>query len=159
MKHALLLLALIIGLLALMAGSWLYVETAPGRDHVRKYRSLSFGMTKSDLLAHYGTTPDHTCIMGSWQILLYYRHDRLPSPDPDTLPAVVTSPSDIPGVYGAQQLLLNADGLLVAWTWNGETDTIVTIDGKYEGSDFTGLEQWFYEKDTKQAEPEPPAYP
>ncbi|MGC4089148.1 MAG: hypothetical protein QM756_14945 [Polyangiaceae bacterium] len=54
---------------------------------------------------------------------------------PERLPSVqpILTQSEIPYVYNAAQLLFNEDGVLVAFTVNGETGIIHTTQGPVQG--------------------------
>jgi len=101
----------------------------------RPYQKLELGLTYAQVLELFGRQPDYVCQLQGNSIA-YYFGGSLGAADPDvaTLPSTVNLKEDIPFIYDARQLMFNDADSLVAYTWNGETYTVHTSKGEFEGS-------------------------
>ena len=111
-----LLIALIIGTLAAVA---LYLAAQPGVRFADHYYALEVGMNEDNVIALFGRPPDYACVFKESKIVYYSREPlkrRLPGEAPDVAPYVAA----IPWIAGAVQILLDKNGRVKAFTWNGE---------------------------------------
>jgi hypothetical protein len=107
-------------------------------------------MTRSETDAVFDKAPEYECRFRDYRICYYGRpliygvgprpidRSRLPTGD------VAESPSEIPYVYAAAQLMFDNDGRLVAYTQPGETGIIETLRGPVAGSSLDRLDVTYF---------------
>jgi hypothetical protein len=133
-----------VGVLAVGA----FVYFAPGNEFQRAFCKLKLGMTKSETDAVFGKIPEYECRFRSYRVR-YYRRPLIYGHRPkrvegDNLPPrdVANTISEIPYIYASAQLLFDAEDRLVAFTQNGETDTIETSHGRLIGDRLDRLDNF-----------------
>jgi len=105
------------------------------------WSDLELGITEEQAIALFGKEP--ALKLPFWENTILYFEDPMfenyPSHYTQYQKKEITEISEIPDVYAAVQLLFNKDGGLVAYTRNGETQTIRTITGEYPGDNLNSI--------------------
>lgn len=161
-RLALLLLAVF--LVAL--GFWAASHYLPGRVFYRHYESLAVGQTEAQVQEIFGREPDYSYAYRNARILHYFRNGLFPGnlpvrindepmlstvdgetvhTPPRELPTRFDAHTDIPYVYASAQIMIGKDGLVKAFTCNGEADVVHTVDGGVPGSHLSDLEESFFD--------------
>ena len=137
-------------LAAVLVGAQIALYFAPGRVFLRSYARLAIGQSKQEVVDIFGRTPDYCCSYGESEIDYFFREaynvfrvdyepqtkevggERVPIP-PDEMPSAVARKEEIPYAYGACLTVFDRDGVMRAFTWNGEETHVHTDQGDVEG--------------------------
>jgi outer membrane protein assembly factor BamE (lipoprotein component of BamABCDE complex) len=115
---------------------------SPGWRFGRSYRQLQLGMTQSEVRTLFGRSPDFDCRFQSSEIW-YYRSPGIFSSGWEGVEldrgGTAQTLDELPVVYDHVQLAFDAEGVLHAYTWIGETYTVESKKGPVSGSRFTVL--------------------
>lgn len=131
MKLGLFAFLTLLGVTVLLASPYL-----PGRIFFRAYEELELGMTQNDVRQLFGEKQDFSCRLGSSEIWYYSRPGFLTGTFDEMKFArgtIVQSADELPYAYANVQLAFDAEGLLHAFTWNGETRSVASTSGMVGG--------------------------
>ena len=127
-----------------------YVYSADARAEGRVYSGVSLGQTRSALEQAFGRPADYVCTFHDYTVL-YFFTPGFNDEDYVTggkgwsrMPSTVDSHESVPSIYGAKQFLLNKQREVIAYSWNGETTRIHSVDGEFPGSAISELPSTFF---------------
>ena len=130
-------IALVLGILGI--GFVVYVKSLPPRPD----QQLEIGMSESEIHEIFGSPPDFWCRYRTYRICYYEGHGRFSSSFDDVVleqGATVESLEELPDIYDAVQLAIDANGRLYAHTVIGEVYEVRTARGNVKGSTFAKLD-------------------
>jgi len=119
----------------------------------RMYGQLEIGMSDKQVQTIFHREPDFQCSFGDFRVLYFFRNaitDRCPNLD--RLSKHVDNKNDIPAIYASGELLFSRDNRLIAFTVNGESSHIRTVNGKVTGSSLSRLPVEYFEKGVKKGD-------
>ena len=123
-----------------LAISVLFYMRSSGLQFLRSYKQLELGMSKHDVEELFDAKPYFECSLDSSTVWYFSRplsfFDGVLIADPNSH---YTSPKDLPQPYASVILAFTPDEKLHAFTWIGETNTIETLQGSFEGTDLSTL--------------------
>jgi len=138
----------------------------PGRVFYRHYDSLAVGQTEAQVREIFGREPDYSYAYRNARILHYFRNGLFPgnlpvrindepmlstvdgetvNTPPRELPTRFDAHTDIPYVYASAQIMIGEDGLVKAFTCNGEAEVVHTVAGDVPGTHLSVLEESFFD--------------
>jgi len=129
-----------------------------GSADYRAYNALNFDMDIAeveDILEH---SPEYSCRFQSYTVYYFFVRQREFDEHKDLLtdkslfPDVVESLEDFPIAYATIWVMVNAEGLVVAYSWMGEEYDIHTSIGDFPGTLISQLPDDFFNKLSSQIE-------
>jgi hypothetical protein len=128
-----------------------YVVLAPHHQFRRRYEHLRPGMTPQQVDRTFGMEAEYECRLGPRGLRVRYYLcpgplGGLPKLDPIEYPPgnQIASVAELPSIYESAQLAFDSQDRLAAYTQIGESLSIETIRGPYEGSQLQQLGDDFF---------------
>ncbi|HCS53132.1 hypothetical protein [uncultured Rubinisphaera sp.] len=137
----------VVTLLIVVAGLALY--NSPGWRHLRAYKKLRLGMSKSQVLVLFDREPVYECKLRESDIWYIRAPDFLAGDFSDVdapSGSTFTSTTELPNVYDHVQLAFDFEDQLHAFTWIGETNTVESTIGSTPGGHFNVLDDSYFGK-------------
>jgi len=128
--------------MAVAITSGLALYNSPSWRHLRAYRQLRLGMSKTEVRALFGLELAYECKLRSSDIWYIQAPDFLAddfSEIDDPSGTTFSSTAQLPDVYDHVQLAFDSADQLHAFTWVGETYTVESTTGSTSGSHFNVL--------------------
>lgn len=113
---------------------------------LRDYRQLRIGLSKDEVTDVFGKEPAHVCRIDGIEIWYLPRNRGAFSKVEEELPSHVTEFQKIPYVYDSVQVAFDRQNRVCAFTWNGETDVVRTVNGIYPGDSIASLPVEFWQR-------------
>jgi len=127
----------IIGLLCLFAlipAAYFLPYVSPGNVFYRQYHRLMVGMPEEEVNGTFGRQPDHVCKFRSFRILYFVGSTPFSDEVPEAAPERVETLEALPYIYGAAQVVVDEQGAVKAFTWQGEDMHVHTAEGSVRGA-------------------------
>lgn len=136
---------LVILVIVIVGGVCLAWHYRPPAVFYRRYQAIKLDMTSTEVENLFKHSFDLTCTFRECTVG-YISRGSLEAHDPAerNSGAPIESVDQIPWFYDNAQFLFDAQGKLVAYTWNGEELHVHTTIGEIEGTSLSQLteEQW-----------------
>ena len=135
-----------VALIALLGFCSFLRYLSPGNRFSRSYAQLRVSMTQAEVKQTFDREPDYICGYKNMQVLYWVRDRHELERFANTLPSRLEKVDDLPDIYSAAQILVGPDGLVAAFTWNGESMWIQSTIGERHGPNLTVLPETFWKE-------------